>query len=475
MSSLAQRIEELEVDVRSGRARQVARELAKINTKTTPRSLRLKLANLCRRVGLFHLGLRFLLPLVRSKAATPSELAEYGMLLLRSDLMVEAWKTLSAVDSKAAPETLLFKAFHHFREWRDPDAIPLLESYLEASLEPYQRVVGQLNLAAAYVGSDRLDAGAELVRELTALTREKGFTRILGNCHELTAQIEIKRGRFGAARQAIEESAKELSMMGTSDELYMQKWKAVLIAKESGSIEALRTFRDEAAKRREWESVRDADRQSLRLAYDEELHLRLMFGTPQGRYREIIAAETGHHLRHSTLVLGRGPCLDLETGEFDGRTLFKPGSQTHVLVSTLMKDFYRPSRLGTLFTELHGDNFFDVTSSPDRIYQVLRRARRLFESEGVPFEIRELNGDFSLIPTASASVSIPFEKSRPKATRLQVQRLVEAFGEAQFDAPTAREKLSMSRSSFQRLVKEALEENLLIKIGDRNSTRYKSA
>lgn len=470
---LKSKIETFENEIRAGRAAAVARELTKINSRRIPRGLRLKLSNLCRRTGLFHAGLRFLMPVVRNETATQAELAEYGMLLLRSDLMLEAWKTLDRVDVKQAPEALLFKAFHHFREWREPEAIPLLEEYLRFPLEPYQGVVGKLNLAAAFVGSDESERAKSLLSEITDISREKNYGRILGNCHELRAQMEIKRGDISKARLAIEESSRELSQMQTADELYMRKWKAVLESLETGKTESLVKFRAEALRRREWESVREADRQRLKISFDEELLASLMFGTPHPRYRSLVSTELGRNVGGEVLVMGLGPCLDLRTGLFGGRSVFKVGSHIHRVFLTLVRDFYRPSRLGTLFTDLYGGDHFDVASSPDRVHQVLRRTRRLIESEHLPLSIVEVKGDFSLRMEGAISIAVPYDKADWPDSKVQVERLRSIFGFTRsFDAPSARSALGLSRTSFQRLVSKALAENQLVKIGTRNATRY---
>lgn len=141
----------------------------------------------------------------------------------------------------------------------------------------------------------------------------------------------------------------------------------------------------------------------------------------------------------------------------------------------LIEDFYHPKRVGTLHSELFPDSYFNPVSSPNRIYQVISRLRQWAEGTNVPLSIKEDNGYYWARVLAGLGVLVREEKTlasevSPNQTlinRLQEQRIEE------FSAKQACDSLGLSRSSFNRFAKWAIDEGVLEKRGQSSATHYR--
>src|SRR5262249_9160857 len=143
--------------IRAGRAQEVARLLRRINLSNIARKDCFPIAKICRRAGLYGLGLKILGSIVNPSTkksrteATSEERAEYAVLLLRIGAVTEATARLNAISPQLVPDVHLYRAFGHFLHWESSLAVTDLERYLAGSLTDYARLVGNTNLSLAHV------------------------------------------------------------------------------------------------------------------------------------------------------------------------------------------------------------------------------------------------------------------------------------------------------------------------------------
>lgn len=168
-----------------------------------------------------------------------------------------------------------------------------------------------------------------------------------------------------------------------------------------------------------------------------------------------------------------GIVLDVETAEFIGIANLKPGTKTHQILEILSRDFYRPVRIGTLFSELFPGEYFDINSSPSRVHQILYRARLWSESEELPFSINERHGNYRLEITGSFAVKVPLEHKAVDANAVYLMRLVQVFPNGRiFTAREARQAIQMSLTSFNRFINAYVAEGKIKRIGGGPNTKY---
>src|SRR5947208_1011561 len=134
MSSLAQRLAQIEKEIRAGRGAEAQRALESLSPAGVPRAKLAQVAALARRAGLHAAAVRLLNPVVRplggrASDATPRELAEYAASLTFLGAAEEAAILLRGIAEPPA-EASLFEAFALFAQWDYAGAIPRLVEYL---------------------------------------------------------------------------------------------------------------------------------------------------------------------------------------------------------------------------------------------------------------------------------------------------------------------------------------------------------
>lgn len=471
--------------VKAGRVAEAAKRLTGLNTAPVPREWRLPLANVCRRTGLITLGMKLLYRVIYpaktgSQPATSAELAEYGVLLHRFGSLAESVDILKKADPGQAPEALLFQAFCHFNRWEYAQSVPMLERYIEVQPAAYQKFLGEVNLSAALVWSEQWARGMETVTGNIETAGANNYGRLQGNCYELRAQIHIYKRDFAKARADLEASSQLLGTTGVVDSLFVHKWKAILESFESKSVEKLIGLKKESLVRRDGETAREADRFRLLIQFDQATFDHLLFGTPYPEFRKMLCRQMRRQPNGSEYSLGSGSrFIDVENGEIDNLPVveeLRAGGKCHKVLAVLLRDFYRPLRLGGLHAELFPGDHFDVFSSPGRVHQILFRTREWIERNRLPIEIKEAEGFYALDLGSDLVVRVPYEHGEVSLHDVQWRKLKSCFAHTtEFTAKEAREKLGLPRTSFQRLITWAEEEKKIERVGEYNTTAYRIA
>ena len=467
--------------IRAGRADLAARALKTLNSAKIARPWRLPLARLCRRSGLWALGLSLLAEVVHSgkpsvAAATAAEKAEYGMLLFRMGATNEAALVLSQVDAVEAPEVHHFSALIHMQRWEFAQAIGEFDLYLQKQPAPYAALVARTNLALAQIERGGKSEARELLDENIRVCKDQRHVRMLCTNLAYRAQLHVLCDDRAAARADIREGEPILESADTSDRLLFVKWKLILDALDADNLKPLQKLRSLALAANSWEDVRLADLYSLRVHFHMSRFLYLIFGTPFAGFRRRICREMGAMPDRDHFYLGpkKARRFDLTTGELDGAATAIRGEKPHQLFEVLLRDFYHPLRIAGLFSELFPGDCFDPKSSPNRTHAVINRTRAWLRENSIPVEIRESGGFYRLDMHGDFSFRIPLERRPVVALELELNQLAAAFAKpGTFTAAEARSELEVSRQTVQRIVDWALENNRLERVGDGRTTYYR--
>ena len=468
--------------LREGRGHLVTLALADLDVETIPKLERVALAVIARRANLFSLGLKILAPLMVQLEATgersPVAMAEYGFLLHKIGSTLEALKIFGQVDARSVSDVLLFRAFCHFSRWEYQEALTALEEYVALPEVPtYQRLVGKVNLASACIVLRRDEMAEQVLSTTLEECRAGAHARLTANCLELSAQIAIREHRFSRAEDFLTEALRVLAADSTSDRLFVEKWKAVIFARRDRDVTELRKVRATAEKAQHWETIREVDRHLALATSDEKLFRKLFFGSPFAGYRRILTEESGFSfVAPDDYVVGEGGLLlDVSTGEVEGKCVMKPGKATHRLFAAMMSDFYRPFKLGDLYSALFPDERFDVFSSPNRVYQILFRTREFFVSEGLPLVIEENHGFFRLTRTGAMRMRLIEALQPVRAEAVHLLRLFDLMSDREFATREAVAALKISETSCKRVLRYGLETGELVRVGSGASIRYRRA
>lgn len=462
----------VENSIRQGRLKEAAAVLKGLEPAALPAATRARCANLCRRAGLPALGLRILRPRifdVKSGApldASGEERAEYAMLLMRLGAVRESTRWLEgARDVPAAP---LYRAFARITTWDYRLARADLREYLAQDLDPYQRRIGELNLAAAALYSGDVDEAGTAIRSVLAGTEG----RLRANALEVHARILHESGDLAAAEDALAEAEGILRDAASYDQLFLMGLRAFFAgARAGGDLAPLASFREEARRRGRYESLREADWFELRLRPRQELFDHLYYGTPYVAFRRMIARGTGLEPADRAREWGEGEALlDLDPA---GRPPPELKGKTGRLLRLLLSDRYRPFAPGALFQELYPSEYFDIHSSPARVKQLVYRLRTELARAWPQLRVEHSSSLYAAALAPGLRVRVGLEVDAYTALRGFLFQVRRRFGRDEFAARELGAALGLSPAAVRRRVEEALASGELERFGAGPGTRYR--
>jgi tetratricopeptide (TPR) repeat protein len=472
-------LDECDRQLKSGNINHVQSKIQQMQFSQIPRDFRQNFAKICRRAALISDGLRVLHPIIRQEKlsdvpATEGEICEYAVLLLRNGSIPEALTLLEQLDPIKTPDALLNFGYAYIAQWEYAKAADYFQQFLISGLDPYQKLIARVNLASCYVVLGKLDEALILIEETLELAQKAQSPRLTGNCYELLGQVFFWKNDFAKSRECLKQALQILGNANSYDELLIRKTESIMQALETQSAGPLIRFQKEALERKHWESVRESDLFQLKVKFEQKALDHLMFGTPHPRYRERIESLVGAP-PSSTYMLGSSKklLLDLNNGTWRGKSQIKAGQKIHQVLSVLTRDFYAPRTLGSVFSELYPDEYFNVQSSPFRIHQLIMRTRRWLEENKIPALIKSEDGTFKFSIKGEFGLIVPYGSDSVDSVSVRLKQLQHLFpNEKLFSASEAAKLLKMNLRAFQRLADVALKDNELERIGVSRSTRY---
>lgn len=487
--------------VREGQGAQVRRDLRRLNLAKVPREEVFQVANLANRLGASDLTLRILNPIVRapkgqSTPKSPAEVSEYAWGLARVGSFKEAADLLESIDDETTPKALLYRAFVAIFQWEYREAIGFLKEYLRrADLDDYNRTIAEVNQAACHIFIEENADARKLLERLRETCEEKNYKLLSGNVQELLAQVAMHEGNYQEALDLLDRGAASLADVKGLSEFFIRKWRVIVELKQSkeGALNGLQDIRNEAISLEHWESVRDCDFYRATYSKDEDILRFLYFGTPFHSYRKRLEHFIGENPFKDTDNFAWIPNLadpklagstngsidifDVFAGTFANRAQLKKGQVLHRLLQVLSRDYYRPCRVGVIFSEVFPDEFYNPVTSPDRIYKSIRRLRKWFKEKQVPLEVLERHGQYRLnLTSTDRPVALLVRAVQPKSVELgessKLAELFAEFGTRPFSTKEAAKLLEVNHATISRLFQAPLQDGRLQRLYSGPKTKY---
>jgi len=479
--------------IRDGRFEEARSLLNSIPLHSVLRRHAVSLASFARRAGLPVLGIRVLSPYVRPKVKTRTttrddEKVEYAGNLVRLGALAEAERLLAEVSAQV-PEAWLFRAYARVGQWDYRGSLLPLKRYLQTSdLNPYARLVAEVNLAAALLYERDPDAES-LLHRLEAAAQAGNHRLLLGTIRNFSLQAAIARQDWNSVDERLKRARETLEKTGAIEEFFVQKWGAIAdylrFPRQPSRSQNLEIIKVEAFRRRHWESLRDIDYWCASVTRDPRLILKLWFGTPHVSYRKKVEALMGkkfavpeHFLWEPESAADKihGGILDSVSGEWgrasaSRREGLKLAQQTSRALSLLVSDFYRPFRTAEAHAALFGDAYFNPESSPVRVRQAFSRLGRWLKANRIPLVIERKDEAYRLRARGPLTVRIYREPAGVKTQNL-LATLRDHFGVEAFSISQAQKALGKPRRTTLRLLTELTERGELQRQGKLISTRY---
>lgn len=429
-----------------------------------------ELARIFRRMGNPENTLRMLAPVVRPKVAllkpaSEDEKLEYAIALQRVGSLQEATDILESLNAETTPEALLVESVFLFSKWNYADSIPKLQQYLSRiPQDSYSARLGKVNLAAALVHERRSESQSlleELIRETTA--REEYL--LLGNALEISAQSAVFVGDLNRAEKLLQQIDDLLSGVKILDFLWLVKWKSLVKALRNRSTEPLEEIRQEALRKKHWETLREVDYYRLQIQYSEDVFLKLYYGTKSPHYRARIRKMFPQAPVLPAISMGsdrdvRSPNgNEVEIFSFPGE--LAPGTTAHALLVYFLSDSYRGFRSGELYSILFPGDFYNPDTSLNRVHQTISRFRKTL-AEYLPFlEIEVEDNIYRLKIYGSERILLPPVLPEPGPLAIKLFLFLQGNSEEIFSSEDVQVYFKITKANANKLLTQWVDAKLI--------------
>jgi hypothetical protein len=396
-----QRIKIWDEQIKSGLSAKVHDEILKlIAQERVPRVKRLAVAGILRRVGCFEQAIGLLYPIVRPSeknpvAASPAEVVEYASNLIQSGCIYEGRSLLNLISAKAFPQRDLFLGFSYFSEWDYQSSVPLLERYVQSELiSPYQKLIGEVNLFAALVASEKNDAAEVLRVHLKSELTVSQNLLLFANCCEIESQLLIHSKKFKESEAHLQKIEPLFKKLGAPYCFYIGKWYWVAKigwAQDRNKniepqIKQFQKFRAQFNGDHFPEVARDCDRWLGYFLKDDSLLNQVYWGTPWLAYRTKIAKENPWFEPKRLKTIWPTPHLGTKA-VLSAPLIWNTEILPMRFLQILFSDFYVRWSMGSFSSKLYPTEFYSPQFTPQKLKHVAFRARQFLKEQSIPIQI----------------------------------------------------------------------------------------
>ncbi len=488
-------LQQIDTSIRQGKFQEAIALISKLEGSVRQWKLEdtLNFSHLCRRAGLPLISLKSLrswlfLDSALRKEAPEAAKVSYAAALINIGANNEAASFFEGISEDQFPEILLHSSFGYFRQWNYKKSVPLLRRYIQhPSISEYQRLVGKVNLIAAliFVG----EPTEKLLKNSINIAKKMNASLLHSNLMELQAQSAITQGRTQDAILALEHARQFLTQGSSAYELHLEKWTWFLNAQSQTknlnqlSIE-MKTIQQKAVLLNHRETLRDMDLYWGHFTQNEHYIHKVWFGSPYAHYRNRIEILTGSDLsalQHQTYLWtpqfmdeqDQKVRMDIPLDLSDRNiALSDQGLQ---ILRLLAEDFYRPVRIGELFSQLYPEEHFDPHHSVDRLKKALHRTRKNLQDLGLDLHIQWRKSEIQLIGSSSLRIQASNLHHPTKDRQIYQEEKWAIHLEGKI---FSKEHLSLasgySESTLNRKIKKWLDQKWIVELQDQHQIRKKS-
>lgn len=448
----------------------------------------IRFASLCGRAGVPEFGVVKLRSVVhgtnrKKPTAEPQHLLEYANCLVLVGAMREAESILRPIQKLDLPGFHKTMAYLRIREWDYHLAIAPLKAHLQTlAAGSYESTVCKINLAIALNFEGLTNEAAVIPNDIIAAQENFQYPNLKGNCFRILGFIEFNRGNYEVALQCFQ---KAYAVFGGHpgqdtglDAFLARKWIGLAqYCMEKGSPLSkvmLDSLQQEAVVRKHWETVRDIEYQLGSFHQDEEILVKIYYGTSYQHFKDRLRK------RFPNLQIPESYLWRLGTGKNGGIPEFqlmqsnlKPGGVVYNLMSVLTSDFYRSFKPLDLFQKLYPGEFYSIGSSEQKVHQSITRLRRQFETEKIPFIIDSEDGLFRLSPESPFHIRV-FERTQgiTSVNDFRIAQMKEKFQNRTFNINETKSLLGVARSAANEFLSDLVEAGKLVRMGKGKNTGY---
>ena len=325
--------------------------------------------SLLRRVGLSLKAIKLLNPMIYPKArsaqiATTEEKLEYAACLVRLGILVEAERILNSIDAHLFPIVLIRKSFLCISRWDYESSNQFLLQYIShPKASSYEVLVAKVNLLQGYVLLDEFAKAEVLFFELINILDPLKNRLLLAAVYEFGTELERLKNNYDSSFKYIEHAKRIIGDDNSIDAFLIRKQELILQVYSQLGVQnklSLANLRNEAVRRKHYESIRDIDLHLAIINRNEVLLNKVYWGSQSIFYKKrVLKLAEKFNLNVNTdffkFKKNKGHCFDIMSGEMHGANLaeyVKPHQALHRLLTALFSETYKPIRLLDLFDQV---------------------------------------------------------------------------------------------------------------------------
>ena len=472
--------EEIERLITSGNLNKAQAMLVNVAKPSLSRSFLRPIANLACRADMPRTAIRLLNPLVRGEneneksQAEEEEIATYAFALCRIGAIEEGIVLFESVKEKSGPESLFLMALAHITQWNYPRAIELLSEYvLSEGITPYQKLLGEVNLATSLVNEGNLSEAEEIFARVEIAAEKMGQSFLLGKTHYFRAEIDLLRKNPRAALLRLKKAGGYLGDSSLSDKLLLELRMAVAgLQMNPHSVSELRKIKPRAVKLRVFEAARTCDFYEAVTTKNHALAIHVYFGSPSPYFRASLLQLWNEPLELPEAYLWQlGEKKAVKTIDLNEELKdLKIGGATHKLLWALTTDFYSSFSIPKLFSRVYGNEFYNPKSTPEKVKQGIHRLRDWFRESRLPLKLQVEKSHYRLASSKPYCVVVRRTEVKDRKEKT-IDKILAAFPDG-FSSSEAVRLFPIAQRSLIRILSEAVERGELTRIGSGRGVRY---
>lgn len=377
------------------------------------------------------------------------------------------------------PEKDLTEVFILFSEWRYKESLPLLRRYLKSSeISSYQRLIGQVNLMAAYASLGMAVEAKRLFLNIEIEFEQHPTAQILrGNSFEIMAQVHMDQNDLEMARKSLRKAREFLEPHGDRYLLFIEKWEAILIGKEDPAEGMLKLIqvREKAVHLKNLETIRDCDLHIARLSGSRLAVQRVLMATPILSYRKKIIKEYKLEFHEDRFFSCR---VDDILAEPSGSAIhlddfiLKMNPLSQKLIQIVLNDLYKSPRMGALFSFLHPEEYFNPSTSPQRVRNSVKRLNKTLELFQVDLRFHFVEGGLRVSSSPGRVIRFPSRIGRLEDHDFLLMAIRSRFQGKSFSRNELLTQLQINSFRINRNLKVLRKEGKILSLKDGRTKRY---
>lgn len=475
----------------SGKIKEAQRKLSNIKKNhKLPRNRALNFSSLCNRVGKYKEAHLCLYPYIHPEDGkiikpTGSELLEFSTALIFLGGVSEALFLLNILAEENdkyegnydKSKFHLISGFGHLGNWDFKKAKISFQNFLQQqNLGPYKEVIGRINLANCLLFNDEYMDAYNLLGEAANIARENDYTLLLSNIYEISMQACIDLEMWD---ESLKFAQLGKNIFGKNISPFIEKninrWENITHYYKSGEKKYIARLKKDMA----WFKEQDHPNIVRSLNYyiglftkNEKTLKYIYFGSPYEQFKK--------------KIIQNFPNFDTTQDNFFTPDNLKTTKNTPLVklqelemppllqrfFALLCSDFFESFSLFKIQQNIFPDEFYNPLTTPKKIYALKGRLNQLFLEQELPLEVIVKRGNFKLHFAGPLRILVPSELNSVYKPKSEIDQAKEKLPE-QFKTGQLIEVLGLSKRACLYLIKDWLEDGLLIKEGSGRSVLYR--